>query len=106
MCAEGNIPSISSSESIDFSKHLNESKLDLNFECVKVFAELFSAFLTNSNWHQHKSRLSTFVYLNSERESYAKETLESNLSSNDLTSHEEQLHNLRLKNPNMLICAH
>ena len=49
MCAEGNIPSISSSESIDFSKHLNESKLDLNFECVKVFAEHFSAFLTNSN---------------------------------------------------------
>ena len=48
----------------------------------------------------------TSVHLNSERESHAKETLESNLSNNELTSPEEQLHNLRLKNPNRLICAH
>ena len=43
------------------------------------------------------------VHLNSERESHAKETLESNLSNNDLISPEDQLRNLRLKNPNRLI---
>ena len=46
MCAERNIPFISHSESIDSSKYLNESKLHLNFNGVKVFAENFSAFLT------------------------------------------------------------
>ena len=46
MCAERNIPFISHRESIDSSKHLNESKLHLNFNGVKVFAENFSAFLT------------------------------------------------------------
>ena len=46
------------------------------------------------------------VHLNSERESHVKETLESNLSSNDLTSPEEQLNKLRSKNPNSFICAH
>ena len=48
----------------------------------------------------------TSVHVNSERESHAKETLESNLSNNDLTSPEKQLHNLRLKNPGKLVCAH
>ena len=46
MCAERNIPFISHRKSIDSSKHLNESKLHLNFNGVKVFAENFSAFLT------------------------------------------------------------
>ena len=46
MCAERNIPFISHRESIDSSKHLNESKLHLNFNGVKVFVENFSAFLT------------------------------------------------------------
>ena len=48
----------------------------------------------------------TSAYLNSERESHGNETLESNLSNNDLTSPEEQLLNLRLKNPGRLACAH
>ena len=48
----------------------------------------------------------TSVHLNSERESHATETLESNLSNNDLTSPEEQLHKLRLKNLGRLVCAH
>ena len=48
----------------------------------------------------------TSVHLNSEREGHAKETIESNLSNNDLTSLEDELHNLRLKNPNRLIFAH
>ena len=46
MCAERNIPFISHSESIDSSKHLNESKLHLNFNGVKVLTENFPAFLT------------------------------------------------------------
>ena len=46
MCAERNIPFISHIESIDSSKHLNEIKLHLNFNGVKVFAENFSASLT------------------------------------------------------------
>ena len=50
--------------------------------------------------------MTTSVHLNSERESHAKETLESNLSNNDLTSPEEQLHNLRLKNPGRLVCEY
>ena len=40
------------------------------------------------------------------KESHAKENFESNLSNNDFTSLEEQINNLRLKNPNKLICAH
>ena len=46
MCAERNISFISHSETIDSSKHINESKLHLNFNGVKAFAENFSAFLT------------------------------------------------------------
>ena len=46
MCEERNIPFISHSKSIDCSQHLNESKLHLNFNGVKVSAETFSAFLT------------------------------------------------------------
>ena len=46
ICAERNIPFISHIESIDSSKHLNDNKLYLSFNDVKVFAEYFSAFLT------------------------------------------------------------
>ena len=106
-CTERNIPFISHSESIDSSKHLNESKLHSNFNGINVSAESFSVFLTKFDWHQHlKIHLPTSVQLNSERENHAKETLESILSNNDLTSPEDQLHNLRLKNPNRLIFAH
>ena len=89
MFAEKNIPLILHSESTDSSKHSNKSKLHLNFNGVKVLAETFSAFLTKFNWHQHqKIDLATSVHLNSERESHAKKTLESNISNNDLTSPE------------------
>ena len=46
------------------------------------------------------------LHLNSEGESHAKETVESNLSNNDLTSPKEQIHNLTLKNLGRLVCAH
>ena len=106
MCAERNIPFISHSE-FDSSKHLNESKLHLNFNCVKDFAENVSAFLTKFDLRQQpKIDLPTSVHLNYERKSHAKETLESNLPNNDLTSPEEQLHNLRLKIPRQVrLCS-
>ena len=45
--------------------------------------------------------------LNSERESHVLETLDRDLSrKNNFTSSKEELNNLRLKNPNRLICAH
>ena len=45
--------------------------------------------------------------LNSERESHVLETLDRGLSrKNNFTSPKEELNNLRLKNPNRLICAH
>ena len=57
------------------------------FNGVKVFAEDLSVFLTKFDWHkQQKIGLPTSVHLNSERESHAKKTFESNLSNNDLTS--------------------
>ena len=69
------------------------------FNDVKFFAENFSAFLTEFDRHQQKEiDLPTSVHLNSERESHAKEIVESNLLNNDLTSPEEQQHYLRLKN--------
>ena len=44
--------------------------------------------------------------LNSERESHVLETLDRDLSrKNNFTSPKEELNNLRLKNPNRLICA-
>ena len=46
VCVERNIPFISHSESLDSSKHLNESKMHLNFNGVKVSVETFSVFLT------------------------------------------------------------
>ena len=49
MCKEEKIQLISPSESIDTSKHLNESKLHLNHNGIKVFAEYFSVFLKKFN---------------------------------------------------------
>ena len=49
MCKEKNISFLSHDESIDPSKHLNESKLHLNSNGIKVFAENFSRFLVKLN---------------------------------------------------------
>ena len=49
MCRERDIPFISQTESIDPSKHLNESKFLLNFNGVKIFAENLSTFLSEFN---------------------------------------------------------
>ena len=42
---EREIPFIAHSENIDLSKHVNERKLHLNHNGIKVFAENFSVFL-------------------------------------------------------------
>ena len=49
MCKEKNISFLSHDESIDPSKHLNESKLHLNSSGIKIFAENFSRFLVKLN---------------------------------------------------------
>ena len=49
VCKERKIPFISHSENIDLSKHLNESKLHLNHNGIKVSAENFSVFLKKLN---------------------------------------------------------
>ena len=49
MCKERKTPFISHSENIDSSKHLNESKLHLNHNVLKVFAENFSVYLKKLN---------------------------------------------------------
>ena len=50
MCKERNISFLSHDESIDPSKHLNESKLHLNNSGIKIFTENFSRFLVKLNW--------------------------------------------------------
>ena len=49
MCKDRKVPFVSHSETIDSSKHLNESKLHLNHNGIKVFAENFSIFLKSFN---------------------------------------------------------
>ena len=49
MSEEKNISFLSHDESIDPSKHLNESKLHLNSNGIKIFAENFSRFLVKLN---------------------------------------------------------
>ena len=49
MCKERNISFLSHDESIDPNKHLIESKLHLNSNGIKIFAENFSRFLVKLN---------------------------------------------------------
>ena len=49
MCKERNISFLSHDESIDPSKHLNESKLHLNSSGIRIFAKNFSRFLVKLN---------------------------------------------------------
>ena len=49
MCEERNISFLSHDESIDPSKHLNESKLHFNSNGIKIFAENVSRFLVKQN---------------------------------------------------------
>ena len=49
MCKERNISFLSPDESINPSKHLNESKLHLNSNGIKIFAENFNRYLVKLN---------------------------------------------------------
>ena len=49
MCKERNISFLSHDESIDTSKHLNENRLHLNSNGIKIFAENISRFLVKVN---------------------------------------------------------
>ena len=64
MCKERNISFLSHDESNDLSKHLNESKLHLNNNGIKIFAENLSRFLVKLNWRQQrKTNFNTSVSL-------------------------------------------
>ena len=49
MCKERNISFLSHDKGIDRSKHLNESKLHLNSNDIKIFADNFSRFRVKLN---------------------------------------------------------
>ena len=49
MCKERNLSFLSHDETIDPSKNLKESKLHLNSNGIKIFAEIFSRFLVKLN---------------------------------------------------------
>ena len=49
ICKERNISFLSHDESIDPIKHLNESKLHLNSNGIKIFAENFYRFMVKLN---------------------------------------------------------
>ena len=64
MCKERNISFLSHAESIDPSKHLNESKLHLNSNSIKIFAKNFSRFLVKLNSRrQWETDLNTSISL-------------------------------------------
>ena len=89
MYKERNIPFLSNDESIDPSKHLNESKLNLKSKSIKIFAEDYSRFLVQLNWRQQrKTNLNTSISLDL-----------------DTDDPKEILKNLKLKTVNRLICA-
>ena len=107
MCKERNISFPSHDESIDPSKHLNESKLHLNSNGIKIFAENFSRFLVKLNWRQQrKTNLNTSISLDLDKKSHSCETPNKGSTESAQTGDpKEILKNLRLKNVNRLICA-
>ena len=75
MCKERNISFFSHDESIDPSKHLNESKLHLNSNGIKILAENFSRFLTKRNLRQsRKTNLNTSISLDLDKKRHSRET--------------------------------
>ena len=62
MCKERNISFLSHDDGYDPSKYLNESKLELDSNGIKIFAENVSRFLAKLNWRQQwKTRLNTSI---------------------------------------------
>ena len=75
MCKERNISFFSHDESIDPSKYLNDSKLHLNSNGIKICAENFSRFLAKRNWRQSpKTNLNTFISLDLDKKRHSCET--------------------------------
>ena len=75
MCKERHILFLSHDESINPSKNLNESKLHLNSNGIKTFAESFSIFLVKLNCRQQrKTNLNTFISLDLDKKIYTCET--------------------------------
>ena len=63
MCKERNISFFSHDESIDPSKHLNESKLHLNSNGIKILAENFLDFWQSEIYVSHEKLIWIRLYL-------------------------------------------
>ena len=102
MCKERNISFLSHAESIDPSKHLNESKLHLNSNSIKIFTENFFRFLVKLNsCQQRETDLNTSISLDLDKKSHPCETPNKGSTEFAQTSDpKEILINLRLKNVN------
>ena len=107
MCKERNIWFLSGDESIDPSKHLNESKLHLNINGINIFAENVSRFLVKLSWcQQGKTNLNTSISLDLDKKSHSWETPnKGSIESAQTVDPKEVLKNLGLKNVNGLIYA-
>ena len=107
MCKERNISFFLHDEIIDPSKHLNERKLHLNSNGIKIFAENFSKFLVMLNWRQQqKTNLNASISPDLHKKSHSCKTPSKGSTQSAQTGDpKEILENLRLKNVNRLICV-
>ena len=103
ICKESNVLFLSHDESIDPSKHLNESKLHLNSNGIKVLAQNFARFLITE---QQKTNLNTSISLDLDSKSYSCETLNKRSTKSVQTVDPKEIpKDLRLIIVNRLICA-
>ena len=103
ICKESNVLFLSHDESIDPSKHLNESKLHLNSNGKKVLAQNFARFLITE---QQKTNLNTSISLDLDSKSYSCETLNKRSTKSVQTVDPKEIpKDLRLIIVNRLICA-
>ena len=103
ICKESNVLFLSHDESIDPSKHLNESKLHLNSNGIKVLAQNFARFLITE---QQKTNLNTSISLDLDSKSYSCETLNKRSTKSVQTVDPQEIpKDLRLIIVNRLICA-
>ena len=99
MCKERNISFLSHDESINPSKHLNESKLHLNSKSIRFLVKL-------NLCQQRKTNLNTSISLDLDKTSHNCETPNKGSTKSAQTDDpKEILKNLRLKNVNRLLSA-
>ena len=107
MCKESNISFISHDESTDSIKHFNESKLHLNSNGIKIFAESFPRLLVKLNWsQQRKTNFNTSISLELDKKSHSCEAANKGSTKSAQTDDPKEIFkNHKLKNVNRLTCA-